>query len=113
MCFPCVCFRPRVRFDQYVPASCTDAKRFSDELFQKPMVSVHLAVQPYRIFAPCPHSEELHGALYNEGFVYQYAARVRALLHMLVSMWLIPTVPWESKAAVTEVLTKAIAVCHK
>ena len=52
----------------------------------------------------------LRGSLFNEGFVRQYASRASALVWLLGPVWLTPTVSYSSRAAMTEVITRAIEV---
>ena len=46
--------------------------------------------------------------MYNDGFVYQFALRVSALVFSLVSAWLAPTASYENRVTTTEVITRAI-----
>ena len=46
--------------------------------------------------------------MYNEGFVYQYASRVSALVFLLLSAWPALTASYENRATMTEVITRAI-----
>ena len=68
---------------------------------------------PYRIVAGMPTSEALRGSPYDEGFVYQSAARVSALVFMLVSAWLTPTAGYGNRVMFTEAIARAIEACRR
>ena len=53
------------------------------------------------------------GSLKGAGYLYQFVARIQALVQLLVEIWLTPTVRYENRVAITEVLTRAIEACHQ
>ena len=55
-----------------------------------------------------PRSESFRGALFNEGFEYQYAARAAALAFLSAPVWLAPTARYSNRVMMTEVLTRSI-----
>ena len=53
-------------------------------------------------------SESLRGSLFNEGYVYQFAARASALAFLSASVWITPTVSYSNRAMMTEAIARAI-----
>ena len=64
-------------------------------------------VQPYRFAEGAPTSQFLRGALEGEGFAHQFAARAAALVFLLVSAKLTPTVSYRNRVMITEIITRA------
>ena len=83
-----------------------------EALSEKLLPMVH-RVNPYRITECTPTSPSLSGSLKGAGYLYQFVARIQALVQLLVEIWLTPTVRYENRVAITEVLTRAIEACHQ
>ena len=65
-------------------------------------------VKSCRFAESAPTFESLRGALFNEVFVHQYAARASALAFLLMSVWLAPAASYSNRVAMTESITRAI-----
>ena len=57
-------------------------------------------------------SEFLRGALFNQGFVYQCAARASALVSRLASVLLTAAASYSNRMMRTEVIARAIEACE-
>ena len=68
-------------------------------------------VQTYRLAERAPAPQSLRGALDNEGFVYQFAARASALVFVLVSVTPPPSVSCLNRVMFIGVSTRALEVC--
>ena len=88
-------------FSSDVPPCCTSPARLLYKMFLGRRAALHLAAQYCRMHQSRPGAPELPGGLFSSGFASQYAARARALLQALVSMWLSPTASLENRVVLT------------
>ena len=70
-------------------------------------------VSPYRLAEGMARSDALRGSLSGQGYLYQYALRFAALVHLLVSVWLAPTVSYCNRVMFTEVAARAMEARHR
>ena len=68
-------------------------------------------VRTHRPADRAPTSQSLRGALDNEGFVYQVAARARALIFMTASLILSPSASYCNRSMIIGVISRALEVC--
>ena len=64
--------------------------------------------QPYCIAECTPMPASLRGALFNERFAYQYAARASAIVFLSVSVRIPPTASYRNRVMMTGAITRAI-----
>ena len=81
-------------FVRGAPELMASPKWCLSEAFWSLKLPMSYRVQPYRFAVRTPMSETLRGSLRNEGFAYQFAARVSAVAFLVVSVWLAPTVSY-------------------
>ena len=100
-------------FARDYPSPMSGAEWYLYEALSKSHLPLTLQVEPYRITESMPASPSLRGSLDGHGLVYQYVARIQALVQLLVEVWLTPTVRYSNRVAITEVLTRAMEACYK
>ena len=95
------------------PTPMSSAEWYLYEALCKEQLSAVQQVKRYRITESAPAPPSLRGSLKGAGLLYQYVARIQALVQLLVEVWLTPTVRYSNRVAITEVLTRAVEACHQ
>ena len=70
-------------------------------------------VQPRRFAVRVSSSQSLRGLLGDECYLHQFAPRAPALVMLLTSVLLTPTVSYCNRAITSEVMTRALEVCDQ
>ena len=87
--------------------------RFSFSAFSHLRVSRYQRAKPHHFAARAPSSQSLRCSSGDGGFAYQFVSQASALVMLLTSGLVTPTVSYRNRVMATEVITRAHEVCEQ